>query len=596
VEGKQEAEINAVQTKVGTGSSTPTALTALMGNGVGSSAWTEVLDEDAMSSDSATKLATQQSIKAYTDNSLTTHTAITNAHHALVTLTGAYNYLTLLGQQITLGQIDLTTDVTGVLPDANVANDITLTNITQITNRSHTSLSDIGSNSHSTIDTHLGSTSNPHSVTKAQVGLTNVDDVQQMPLSYLDTDTALTANSDVKVTSQKAIKTYADQLISTANALVYKGTIDCSANPNYPASDAGHLYVVSVAGKIGGASGITVDVGDMIICNTDSTASGDQATVGAYWNVIEKNIVGAVTGPASSTDNNVAFFDSTTGKVIKDSGLTLSGSNTGDQNDHGTLDGLSDDDHTQYVRTSQVTSPQIIGLTGSRLTKLWVTDITVTNAITGSITGNAGTVTTITGLAPDTATTQATQPNITSLGTLTALQVDNININLNTISSTAGTDLNITPLTGQQIVLDGTIVIDAGVVTGATSISSTAFVGALTGNADTVTNGVYTTNNLSVMSATTSAQLAGVISDETGTGALVFGTSPTFTTQLTSPLIIGGTATTADLTLQTTSGVGTTGADMHFLVGNNGATEAMTILNSGSVGIGTTGPTGTDNY
>ena len=54
--------------------------------------------------------------------------------------------------------------------------------------------------------------------------------------------------------------------------------------------------------------------------------------------------------------------------------------------------------------------------------------------------------------------------------------------------------------------------------------------------------------------------------------------------------LIGGTTTTADLTLQTTSGVGTTGADMHFLVGNNGATEAMTILNSGNVGIGTDNP------
>ena len=54
--------------------------------------------------------------------------------------------------------------------------------------------------------------------------------------------------------------------------------------------------------------------------------------------------------------------------------------------------------------------------------------------------------------------------------------------------------------------------------------------------------------------------------------------------------IIGGTSTTADLTLQTTSGVGTTGADMHFLVGNNGATEAMTVLNSGNVGIGTASP------
>ena len=85
----------------------------------------------------------------------------------------------------------------------------------------------------------------------------------------------------------------------------------------------------------------------------------------------------------------------------------------------------------------------------------------------------------------------AAQGNVTSLCTLTALQVDNININLNTISSTAGTDLNITPLSGQQIVLDGAIIIDAGVVTGATSITSTAFAGDLTGdvtgNADTAT-------------------------------------------------------------------------------------------------------------
>lgn len=37
------------------------------------------------------------------------------------------------------------------------------------------------------------------------------------------------------------------------------------------------------------------------------------------------------------------------------------------------------------------------------------------------------------------------------------------------------------------------------------------------------------TNNLSIFGATTSAQLAGVISDETGSGALVFGTAPTIT-------------------------------------------------------------------
>ena len=43
--------------------------------------------------------------------------------------------------------------------------------------------------------------------------------------------------------------------------------------------------------------------------------------------------------------------------------------------------------------TVDQSTPQTIGATGARLTKLWATDITVTNAIVGGVTGNAGTVT-----------------------------------------------------------------------------------------------------------------------------------------------------------------------------------------------------------
>lgn len=60
---------------------------------------------------------------------------------------------------------------------------------------------------------------------------------------------------------------------------------------------------------------------------------------------------------------------------------------------------------------------------------------------------------------------------------------------------------------------------------------------------------------------------------------------------LTSPLIIGGTSTTDDLVLRTTSGVGTTGSDMIFQGGNNGATEFARFLNNGNFGIGTPNPT-----
>jgi hypothetical protein len=62
------------------------------------------------------------------------------------------------------------------------------------------------------------------------------------------------------------------------------------------------------------------------------------------------------------------------------------------------------------------------------------------------------------------------------------------------------------------------------------------------------------------------------------------------TTSTTSPLIIGGSGTTQTLIHKTTTGVGAAGADHIFQVGNNGATEAMRILNSGFVGIGVTNP------
>jgi len=50
----------------------------------------------------------------------------------------------------------------------------------------------------------------------SDVGLGNVDNIQQMPLTYLDTNNALTADSDTKVPSQKAIKSYVDTQIAAS--------------------------------------------------------------------------------------------------------------------------------------------------------------------------------------------------------------------------------------------------------------------------------------------------------------------------------------------------------------------------------------------
>lgn len=77
-------------------------------------------------------------------------------------------------------------------------------------------------------------------------------------------------------------------------------------------------------------------------------------------------------------------------------------------------------------------------------------------------------------------------------------------------------------------------------VAGTQVLSATEY----TGNAATVTNGVYTSSKISALAATSSSELAGVISDETGTGALVFANTPT----LVTPAIGAATGTSLSLT------------------------------------------------
>jgi hypothetical protein len=87
------------------------------------------------------------------------------------------------------------------------------------------------------------------------------------------------------------------------------------------------------------------------------------------------------------------------------------------------------------------------------------------------------------------------QTNITSLGTLSALQVDQLNLNAGELKSTSG-NLSITPASGSTIILDGQINIDAGVVTGASSITSTAFVGNISGSSGSTTGNAATATTL----------------------------------------------------------------------------------------------------
>lgn len=186
----------------------------------------------------------------------------------------------------------------------------------------------------------------------------------------------------------------------------------------------------------------------------------------------------------------------------------------------------------------------------------------LTGNVTGNVSGSAATVTT------------AAQPSITSLGTLTTLTIDDITINGNTISSAGASTLAITPTAGQAITFDGTITLDAGVIAGATSITSTTFIGALTGTAsgNLVSGGALGTPSSGVatnLTGTASGLTAGTVTNATFTTALTVNTGTvTLTGNVanTSVLTIGAGAVSVSgsNTGDQTSIVGITGTKAQF--------------------------------
>lgn len=147
----------------------------------------------------------------------------------------------------------------------------------------------------------------------------------------LNTSTTLAGATNSQVPSAAAVKSVTDALatsisnvVANADAFVAKGAIDCSTNPNYPAADAGWTYRVSVAGRIGGASGPLVGVGDLLTCWVDATASGNEATVGANWEITQNELNAATTttpGFVTLATQSEANAQSDSSKVVTPAAL-----------------------------------------------------------------------------------------------------------------------------------------------------------------------------------------------------------------------------------------------------------------------------------
>ncbi|MFZ4400584.1 MAG: hypothetical protein ACOYO1_11160 [Bacteroidales bacterium] len=119
------------------------------------------------------------------------------------------------------------------------------------------------SHGHMAIDAHIDSSSNPHSVTKAQLGLGNVTNDAQLKAADLDIDAAFAANSDAKIASQRATKAYVDNKVS---GVTWKESVRAATIANITLSGTQSV------------DGVTLLAGDRVLVKNQTTA----ATNGIY--------------------------------------------------------------------------------------------------------------------------------------------------------------------------------------------------------------------------------------------------------------------------------------------------------------------------
>ena len=320
---------------------------------------------------------------------------------------------------------------------------------------------------------------------------------------------------------------------------------------------SGNIYFNGTASQL---SSTTIEVADTLLMLAKSNPA-DLVDIGVYGSYV------------SSITNNVAYTglirdanDNRSWKLF--SGLTVNPTTTADFTtavyDNLTIAGLT---ATTGAFSGQITSTLATGTAPFSV----VSTTPVTNL---SIGGNAATVTTNANMTgPITGTGNVT--SITSqTGTGTKFVVDTsptlITPTIGVATATSINGLTITASTGTLTIANTKVLTLSNTLTFNGTDSSTVNFSA----GGTV---VYKSDNLSVFSATTSSQLAGVISDETGTGVLVFANTPT----LITPEIGAATGTSVVLTSDSTINGLTIGKGASNIVTNT-AVGYQTLLTNTS--------------
>ncbi|MDD4847313.1 MAG: hypothetical protein PHR53_00910 [Bacteroidales bacterium] len=108
------------------------------------------------------------------------------------------------------------------------------------------------------------------------------------------------SSSDDEVPTSKAVVDYVNDQVVLSGSMRYKGTLGTGGTVTaLPAIHAvGDVYMVKTAGAYGFT--VTLEVGDMVICNTVGSAANVN-----HWDVIQGNITGAVTSESTLTNNKI---------------------------------------------------------------------------------------------------------------------------------------------------------------------------------------------------------------------------------------------------------------------------------------------------
>lgn len=152
-------------------------------------------------------------------------------------------------------------------------------------------------------------------VTKAEIKDINDALDLKAPLANPAFTGSVTIDGDAAAT-----KSYVDGLVANLNSGVPDVVDSTHALP--ATYKAGMTWRVAEAGTYAGK---VCEPGDLIIALVSRTEAG--TSVNDDFMVVQANINGAVTGPATSTDGNIVVFDGVTGKVIKDSSVTIASLN-----------------------------------------------------------------------------------------------------------------------------------------------------------------------------------------------------------------------------------------------------------------------------